>query len=91
MLLQILSNGVYNSVEHRAVVNSTKERISVALFFNPKFEAEIGPSTTLLNANNPPLFRRMGMEKYVKDFFSRSLNGKTFLERMRIKSEEGTG
>ncbi|KAG2689170.1 hypothetical protein I3760_09G128100 [Carya illinoinensis] len=84
-ILEILSNGVYNSVEHRATVNSTKERMSVALFFNPKFEAEVGPSNTLLNPNNPPLFRRVAMEKYVKDFFSRSLNGRTYVEHMRIK------
>jgi isopenicillin N synthase-like dioxygenase len=87
MLLQILSNGLYNSVEHRVAVNTMKERISVALFFNPKFEAEVGPATSLINPNNPPLFRRVGMEKYVKDFFSRRLNGKTFLEHLRIKTE----
>jgi isopenicillin N synthase-like dioxygenase len=87
LILQILSNELYNSVEHRVNVNTTKERISIALFFNPKFEAEIGPATTLLNPNKPPLFRRVGMEKYVKDFFSRRLNGKTYLEHMRIKTE----
>ncbi|XP_059436404.1 protein SRG1-like [Corylus avellana] len=86
-VLEILSNGLYNSVEHRVTVNTKKERISVALFFNPKFEAEVGPATSLLNPNNPPLFRRVGMEKYVKDFFSRRLNGKTYLEHLRIKAE----
>lgn len=86
-VLEILSNGLYNSIEHRVTVNTTKERISIALFFNPKFEAEIGPANILLNPNNPPLFRRVGMEKYVKDFFSQRLNGKTYLEHMRIKTE----
>ncbi|XP_018815952.2 codeine O-demethylase-like [Juglans regia] len=89
-ILEILSNGVYKSVEHRVTVNSMKERKSIAVFFNPKFEAEIGPSSALLNSNNPPLFRRVGMEKYVKDFFSRRLNGKAYLEHMRIKAGEGS-
>ncbi|XP_034697264.1 uncharacterized protein LOC117923131 [Vitis riparia] len=35
-ILEILSNGVYTSIEHRATVNASKERISIAMFFNPK-------------------------------------------------------
>jgi isopenicillin N synthase-like dioxygenase len=88
VVLQILSNGAYKSIEHRATVNSEKERISIAMFFNPKFEAEIGPATSILTPQNPPLFKRIGMEEYVKDFFSRNLNGKSHLEKMRIKTHE---
>ncbi|CAA7053109.1 unnamed protein product [Microthlaspi erraticum] len=32
ILLQIVTNGTYRSIEHRGVVNSEKERLSVALF-----------------------------------------------------------
>ena len=87
--LQIFSNGLYKSIEHRATVNSVKERISVAMFFKPKLESEVGPSTTLINPKNPPLFKRVGVEKYFKDFFSRKLNGKSYLEQMRIGNENG--
>ncbi|KAF3449833.1 hypothetical protein FNV43_RR05912 [Rhamnella rubrinervis] len=87
-ILEIMSNGVYKSVEHRVMVNSDKERISLAMFFNLKFEAEIGPLASLINPQNPPLFKRIPMEKYVKDFFSRrKLDGKTYLEQMMIKNE----
>ncbi|KAK6124134.1 hypothetical protein DH2020_042107 [Rehmannia glutinosa] len=82
-IVEILSNGLYKSIEHRATVNSEKERITFAMFFNPKFEAEVGPSHSLL-INQPPLFRRMKMEQYFKDFFSRKLNGKSFLEYMKV-------
>ncbi|XP_028064391.1 codeine O-demethylase-like isoform X1 [Camellia sinensis] len=86
--LQILSNGLYNSIEHRATVNSVNERMSIAMFFNPKFEVEVGPATSLLNPQNPPLFKRVSMEKYYKYFFSHKLNGKSFLEQMKIGNEE---
>ena len=89
-VLQILSNGAYTSIEHRVTVNPDNERISIATFFNPKFEAEFGPVTSTLSPKNPPLFKRIGMEEYVKDFFSRNLNGKSHLEKMRIKSGEAT-
>ncbi|KAJ7968834.1 2-oxoglutarate (2OG) and Fe(II)-dependent oxygenase superfamily protein [Quillaja saponaria] len=89
-ILEILSNGKYKSVEHRVSVNSKKERISIATFFNPKFESEIGPMMKLTSPQNPPLYKRIQMEKYVKDFFSRRLDGKSYLELMRIKTEEQT-
>ncbi|KAJ7942781.1 2-oxoglutarate (2OG) and Fe(II)-dependent oxygenase superfamily protein [Quillaja saponaria] len=88
-IMEILSNGVYSSIEHRATVNKVKERISIAMFFNPKFEAEIGPARSLISQQNPPLFRRVLMEEYFREFFSRNLNGKAHLEKMRITSGEG--
>ncbi|KAI4295361.1 hypothetical protein L6164_035415 [Bauhinia variegata] len=81
----MVSNGAYKSAEHRVIVNSKKERISIAMFFNPKLEAEIGPSICLTNPQNPALFKRVGMEKYANDFFSRKLDGKSNLEHMRIE------
>lgn len=85
-----MSNGVYRSVEHRATVNSVKERISIAFFVGPKFDAQVGPLTSLINPDNPPLFRRVLMKEYVKTFFSRKLNGKSHLEYMKIENGEGS-
>ncbi|XP_059623128.1 oxoglutarate-dependent flavonoid 7-O-demethylase 1-like [Cornus florida] len=87
-ILEILSNGVYRSIEHKVTVNPVKERISIAMFFNPKFQAEIGPAASIINSENPALFKRVEMEKYVQDFFARKLNGKSFLEQMRIENGE---
>ncbi|KAL9995889.1 putative codeine 3-O-demethylase [Helianthus debilis subsp. tardiflorus] len=88
-ILEILSNGVCNSIEHRAIVNATKERLSLAMFFNPKLESDVGPSKSLIrNTGNAPLYKTLVMEQYLKEFFSRKLNGKTFLEKMKIKNED---
>nr|GMD04427.1 protein SRG1-like [Ipomoea batatas] len=84
-ILEMFSNGLYKSAEHRVMVDPTKERISIAMFFNAKLEVEIGPARCLINEENPPAFRRMKMEEYVKEFFSRKLDGKSFLDRMRIQ------
>lgn len=74
-------------MEHRVMVNSEKERISIAIFFNPKFEAEIGPVISLITPENPPLFKRIGMEKYVQDFFTRrKLDGRSYLEQMKLQN-----
>ena len=80
-----MSNAVYNSPEHRVTVNSNMERMSLGLFFLAKLESEIGPAMSLISPQNPPLFKRIGMEKYSKDYFSRKHHGKSYLEEMRIK------
>ncbi|KAI6705603.1 hypothetical protein NL676_008565 [Syzygium grande] len=87
-VMEIFSNGLYNSIEHRATVNSTRERISIAMFFNPKLDSEIGPIQSLTTTESPALFRRIKMEKYVQDFFSHKLNGKSYLERMKLQPEK---
>ena len=87
--MQILSNGVYTSIEHRATVNAAKERISMAMFFNPKSSAQIKPATSLINPHNPPLFKQISMEKYFKDFFSRKLDGKWYIKHLKIKKKRG--
>ena len=58
------------------------------MFFNPKFEAEIGPITSLINPKDPSLFKKIGMAKYVKDFLlSCQLDGKSYLDQMKIKTK----
>ncbi|KAI6705601.1 hypothetical protein NL676_008563 [Syzygium grande] len=87
-VMEILSNGLYNSIEHRAMVDSTRARISIAMFFNPKLDSEIGPIQSLTTKESPLLFRRIKTEKYIKDFFSQKLNGKSYLEKMKLQPQK---
>lgn len=84
--LQIITNGEYHSIEHRAVVNSEKERLSVAAFYSSNIDSELGPAPSLITPQNPAVFCRMPTEEYFKVFFSRKLNGKSYLDFMRIGS-----
>lgn len=89
MGLQIVTNGVYRSVEHRATVNSSKERLSVATFYSSNVDSELGPARSLIvGPNNPPLFRRMPIDKYFKNFFARKINGKSYLDFMKLEGQE---
>ncbi|KAK6917257.1 Non-hem dioxygenase N-terminal domain [Dillenia turbinata] len=87
-IMEIVSNGVYKSIEHRAIVNSAKERLSVATFYSSRLDSELGPASSLISDQNPPLFRRMPLELYFKEFFARKLNGKSYLDFMKIETEK---
>ncbi|RZC46917.1 hypothetical protein C5167_039865 [Papaver somniferum] len=83
-ILEIMTNGIYRSVEHRAVVNSTKERLSIATFHDSKLESEIGPISSLVTPETPALFKRGRYEDILKENLSRKLDGKSFLDYMRM-------
>ncbi|KAK7275066.1 hypothetical protein RIF29_16173 [Crotalaria pallida] len=88
-LLEILTNGIYRSIEHRAIINSEKERISIATFHRPEMKTVIGPAQSLVTTETPALFRRIGLSDYYKGYFSRELQGKSYINDMRIQNENG--
>lgn len=53
---QALSNGMYKSCLHRAVVNNTKLRKSLAFFLCPKMERVIAPPRSLVSSDNPRMY-----------------------------------
>ncbi|KAG7963599.1 hypothetical protein I3843_09G126200 [Carya illinoinensis] len=90
-ILEIVTNGTYRSIEHRAMVNSEKERLSIATFYGPKLDGDMGPAPSLVSSEkSPALFKRIGVADYFRGFFSRELHGKSYLEIMRIQNEEAS-
>ncbi|KAM3284790.1 hypothetical protein P3S67_023589 [Capsicum chacoense] len=85
---KIFSNGIYRSIEHRSVVSSEKERISVATFQSPRLAGELGPASTVVTADNPPTFRKIGAAEFYRRFLTRELVGKLYVDTMRITTSE---
>jgi isopenicillin N synthase-like dioxygenase len=83
-----VTNGIYRSIEHRATVNSLKERLSMATFYNPKVEGDLGPAPSLITPETPALFQRIGVVEYFKRLFTRKLDGKSYIDTLKIKNEE---
>ncbi|KAG7569618.1 Non-hem dioxygenase N-terminal domain [Arabidopsis thaliana x Arabidopsis arenosa] len=62
--IQILSNGIYKSVEHQVIVNSGMERVSLAFFYNPRSDIPIGPIEELVTENRPALYKPIRFDEY---------------------------
>ncbi|XP_069150567.1 protein SRG1-like [Solanum lycopersicum] len=88
-MMEILSNGVYRSIEHRAIVNSNEERLSVATFYYMNLESELGPAHSLIGPHNPPIFQRVSVHKYLQDFFARKLDRKSNLDFLKVETSDG--
>ena len=80
----MITNGEYRSIEHRATINSQKERLSIATFCNPNYEVEIGPAHSLITDQTPEKYRRLLTKEYYSGFFSRQLESKSYIESMKL-------
>ncbi|GLJ42647.1 hypothetical protein SUGI_0883840 [Cryptomeria japonica] len=75
-MLQVLSNGRFQSAEHRAVPSSSQTRISIPLFSAPKSDTLIEPIPELINEDNPVKYKSFTFGEYVAYFLNRSHSGK---------------
>ncbi|KAK8259459.1 hypothetical protein V6Z11_D13G056900 [Gossypium hirsutum] len=95
--IEILSNGKYKSVLHRAVVNNRDVRISIAVPHGPALDAIVSPASKLICdpettvptrpkielLQNPPAYGAMKYKEYLELQQGTMLNGKSCLERIR--------
>ncbi|CAL9773490.1 unnamed protein product [Musa acuminata subsp. burmannicoides] len=64
-LSHILSNGRFQSVTHRAIVNRTQTRISVAYFYGPPAHFKISPIEKLMGPQQGPVYRAVTWPEYL--------------------------
>lgn len=64
-LMHMLSNGLYPSVLHRAVVNLTRRRLSIAYLYGPPSSVKISPLPKLVDNCHPPLYRAITWSEYL--------------------------
>ncbi|XP_011086644.1 protein DMR6-LIKE OXYGENASE 2 isoform X2 [Sesamum indicum] len=66
--IQVLSNGRYKSVHHRAVGSKCSERVSIAMFYGPNKDTVVGPVEELVDEDHPPVYRSYRYEEFLEEF-----------------------
>ncbi|KAK7395259.1 hypothetical protein VNO78_15810 [Psophocarpus tetragonolobus] len=87
-VLEILSNAKYKSIEHRAVTNKNKGRISCALFFCPHDDVEIEPLDHMIDYHNPKLYQKVRFGDYLRQSMKRKMEGKTHIDMARMEDSD---
>ncbi|GMY26314.1 protein DMR6-LIKE OXYGENASE 1-like [Fagus crenata] len=67
--IQVLSNGRYKSVVHRAVTNKWLPRVSVAMFYAPNNDTKIGPIEDLIVEGQPAMYRNYSYKEFMEEFY----------------------
>ncbi|KAK9106499.1 hypothetical protein Syun_022510 [Stephania yunnanensis] len=83
-VIEIMSNGRYKSIEHRAVVNSKEERLSIAAFHSSSSNVDIGPIPDLVKENDPN-YITVSYGEFERHIITNKLDGKSLLDYMKIK------
>ncbi|KAI7747630.1 hypothetical protein M8C21_023590 [Ambrosia artemisiifolia] len=84
--LQVLSNAIYKSVEHRVVVNPDEERVSLAYFYNPRNDMLIQPVSELVTSNRPALYPPMTFEEYRRFIRTKGPKGKLQVDSLKSQN-----
>lgn len=77
-----MSNGIFKSAVHRAVVNSEKARMSVVVFCMPDPEKDIGPLEKLIDEKRPKLYQ--SVKNYPIVHLQYYQNGKRAIDAIKI-------
>ncbi|KAJ7958959.1 putative 2-oxoglutarate and Fe(II)-dependent oxygenase superfamily protein [Quillaja saponaria] len=86
--MEILTNGEYKSVVHRAMVNKKATRISIGTAHGPSFETTVSPAPELVSESHPPAFRGIKYSEYLELQQKYQLETKSCLDRVRISTSE---
>ncbi|KAL3620964.1 hypothetical protein CASFOL_035876 [Castilleja foliolosa] len=81
----IFSNGRCKSVNHKAVLNSERDRVSIVVSHGPSRETVVGPAAPLVQKDGRAVYRSMKYKDYMEWLQTKSrLNGQSMLEQQRI-------
>ncbi|XP_021674254.2 gibberellin 3-beta-dioxygenase 3-like [Hevea brasiliensis] len=64
-LMHIITNGRFKSALHRALVNNTRHRMSIAYFYGPPRDVKISPLMKLIDFDHPNMYRPVTWKEYL--------------------------
>ncbi|ONK60868.1 uncharacterized protein A4U43_C08F23550 [Asparagus officinalis] len=81
---EIVTNGKYKSVLHRAVVNGTNTRMSIVAAVGPSMDAVVVPAPALVSSESPATFRGISFREYAERQQGNKLKDKSVLDFLRL-------
>uniref|UniRef100_A0ACD6AD75 Uncharacterized protein n=1 Tax=Avena sativa TaxID=4498 RepID=A0ACD6AD75_AVESA len=82
--MEIVTNGVLASVEHRAVTNSAAARMSVATLVMPTMDCRIGPAPEMVSEASPTRFRSFVFSEFMEAYSAAAASREDVLESFRL-------
>ncbi|XP_044491985.1 2-oxoglutarate-dependent dioxygenase 21, chloroplastic-like [Mangifera indica] len=82
--IEVMSNGQYKSIVHRATVRKEKKRISIASFHSLAFNRKIRPAPDLLSEEQPVSYKEFSFNDFLDFISSNNITGGRFIDTLKI-------
>lgn len=86
-LLQLMSNDIFKSIEHRVLSKDVGPRLSIACFFTlyeDPTSKMYGPIEELVSEDRPALYRRITLGEFMTHYYSKGLDGRSSLALFKL-------
>ncbi|KAJ1702279.1 hypothetical protein LUZ63_002058 [Rhynchospora breviuscula] len=82
-ITEILSNGIYKSVEHRVMIITENARISLASFHSPDNSIMLRPLPEVIG-DGKPNYGSISYQDFMKAYFDKQLEGKSVVDMLKL-------
>ncbi|CAD5167677.1 unnamed protein product [Musa acuminata subsp. malaccensis] len=83
--MEIVTNGRYKSVLHRAVINGRSTRMSIATVVAPSLDTVVEPVAQLVSPERPAMYRGVRYREYLEHQQRNKLWEKSALDHLRVQ------
>ncbi|GAB2292277.1 hypothetical protein Dimus_026526 [Dionaea muscipula] len=86
-MLQLVTNDLFKSAEHRGLAKPIGPRMSIGCFFHPSGVNKYrpyAPLKELISENKPPLYKETSLMEYLKSFWFNGTAGSKALSHFRL-------
>ncbi|EYU40362.1 hypothetical protein ABFS82_02G140700 [Erythranthe guttata] len=81
--MEVLSNGRYRGVVHRAVLNSEKNRISIANIQSLSMDTKVGPASELVDKRYPVMYEEASFGGFLKFISGNNIREEKYIDTLR--------
>ncbi|KAE8692447.1 putative disease resistance protein [Hibiscus syriacus] len=86
-VIEMWSNGKYKSIEHRAVANDNRARISYASFLFPHDKVEIEPLNHMIDQKTEQqIYKKVKYGDYLRNSMKRKMEGKAHTQMAKVEA-----
>lgn len=82
---EVLSNGRYKSIRHRAILDTHKQRLSIASIHSMPMEKKVGPAPELIDEQHPIAYKEGSFSGFLDHISVKSVSEEdTYLDMLKI-------
>jgi isopenicillin N synthase-like dioxygenase len=82
--MEVLSNGKYKSVIHRATVNGNEKRFSIVSLHSFAMDKKMGPAVQLVDDEHPKCYKEFSFREFLEFLSSNDVSKGRFLDTLKL-------